>query len=239
MAFDSTLATPAPRPARLPPPACAACGQETFRSRCTNAWCRRADREWSVVYSVGTYEGELRRAIVGYKYYGQRRRAQALSRLLAGYLDEHPTWFEEYDVLTPMPAYTGPGARRSWDPVGGVVSELARLVGDAFAVRSDLVEKTGETEPMRGLPQRQRARAAECVLRRVLRPGPFDVTGARIVVVDDVFTEGSTLRDVARVLRRAGADEVAGLTLARPPLGVSQGRPAGAGGGLRGPARGD
>ena len=32
-----------------------------------------------------------------------------------------------------------------------------------------------------------------------------------------MFTEGSTLREVARALLQAGADEVAGLTLARQP----------------------
>jgi predicted amidophosphoribosyltransferase len=42
------------------------------------------------------------------------------------------------------------------------------------------------------------------------------VAGARVLVLDDVLTDGSTLREVARVLRRAGAREVAGLILARP-----------------------
>ena len=37
------------------------------------------------------------------------------------------------------------------------------------------------------------------------------------MVIDDVFTEGSTLREVTRALILAGADEVAGLTLARQP----------------------
>ena len=37
------------------------------------------------------------------------------------------------------------------------------------------------------------------------------------MVIDDVFTEGSTLREVARALMLAGAEEVAGLTLARQP----------------------
>lgn len=173
------------------------------------------------MFSAGTYEGELRRAIVGYKFRGQRYRARALARLLAGYLESRATWFEEYDLLTPMPAYTGPGARRSWDPVGHLVAELARRLGDSWAVHPALVEKTGETEPMTGLTQWQRAHCAECHLRRVLRAGSCDVSGARILVVDDVFTEGSTLREVARVLRRAGADEVAGLVLARPRLPVA------------------
>jgi predicted amidophosphoribosyltransferase len=177
-----------------------------------------------VVYSVGTYEGDLRRAIVGYKYRGQRHRAHFLSGLLAAYLEDHATWFEEYDVLTPMPAYVGPGSRRSWDPVGRLVAELAERIGDSWAVDVALVEKTAETAPMRGLTQWQRARSAEHGLRGALRPRSCDLAGARILVVDDVFTEGSTLREVARVLRRAGADEVAGLMLARPALGTTGGR---------------
>ena len=177
-----------------------------------------------MIYSVGTYDGELRRAIVGYKYRGQRHLAAALSGRLAAYLEDNATWFEEYDVLTPMPAYTGPGARRSWYPMGGVVARLAERVGDRWAVQPGLVEKVGETAPMNGLTQWERARSAERSLRQALRAGRYDVTGARVLVVDDVFTEGSTLREVARVLRLSGADEIAGLVLARPALGPSGAR---------------
>ena len=45
---------------------------------------------------------------------------------------------------------------------------------------------------------------------------PTSPASARILVIDDVLTEGSTLREVARALRGAGAREVAGLVLARP-----------------------
>jgi predicted amidophosphoribosyltransferase len=63
-----------------------------------------------------------------------------------------------------------------------------------------------------------RRTVAEGPLRRALRVvAPGQVAGARIVVVDDVFTEGSTMREVARALLLAGADEVAGLVLARQP----------------------
>jgi predicted amidophosphoribosyltransferase len=39
-----------------------------------------------------------------------------------------------------------------------------------------------------------------------------------------VFTEGSTMREVARALVQAGADEVSGLTLARQPWQRGPGR---------------
>jgi predicted amidophosphoribosyltransferase len=44
---------------------------------------------------------------------------------------------------------------------------------------------------------------------------PQDVKGKRVLVFDDVFTGGLTLREVARKLRAADADEVCGLALAR------------------------
>jgi hypothetical protein len=38
-------------------------------------------------------------------------------------------WFDEFDLLLPMPAYTGRAARRRWDPVGEVTAVAARLAG--------------------------------------------------------------------------------------------------------------
>ena len=58
--------------------------------------------------------------------------------------------------------------------------------------------------------------AAGPVRRALTVPAPERVAGARILAVDDVLTEGSTLREVALALRRAGAREVAGLVIARP-----------------------
>jgi predicted amidophosphoribosyltransferase len=47
-----------------------------------------------------------------------------------------------------------------------------------------------------------------------LRPGR-SVAGRRLVLIDDVFTTSATVRECARVLRRAGAAQVDVLTLAR------------------------
>ena len=200
-------------------PACGVCGQGLpAPGRCANRWCGRADRAFSVAFAVGAYEGDLRRAIVAYKYAGERWWAPVFAQLIAGYLERQATWFEEFDLVVGMPAYAGPGARRGWDHVGLVLDHLVPLVGAMWDVMPGLVEKMVETAPMSGRSRWDREREAQGMLRRALRvvdPGP--VGGARILVVDDVFTEGSSLHEVARVLREAGAEEVAGLVLARPP----------------------
>jgi len=97
-----------------------------------------------------------------------------------------------------------------------VLAGLAQRLGSSWEVLPGLVTKSRETPAMQGRSSAERRRLAAGPLRGSLRPGPgTSVRGARIVLVDDVFTEGSTLNEVARVLVGEGASEVAGLVLAR------------------------
>jgi predicted amidophosphoribosyltransferase len=45
----------------------------------------------------------------------------------------------------------------------------------------------------------------------------YALAGKLILIVDDVFTEGFTIREVARALRAAGAVTVSEIVLAREP----------------------
>jgi predicted amidophosphoribosyltransferase len=210
---------------------CSSCDQvQRSSQRCPTIWCRRGDRGWSVVFAAGVHAGGLRRAIVAYKYGGERWWAGVFARVLAGWLDRRSPWLEDFDAIVTMPAYTGTGARRGWDPVGEIAGVLGGLVGSAWTIETDVVRKRAETRPMSGATRRDRLHIAAQELRAALEvPQPSRVAGARLLVIDDVLAEGSTLREVALALRRAGAAEVAGLVLARPDW-RGQGRWQGAAG---------
>ena len=183
---------------------------------CPNRWCRRADRSFSVVFSLGVHQGALRHALLRYKYNGELWWGREFARLVARYFEANSAWFEEFGVLGCVPAYTGPGARRRWDPVGHIAEQIGVLVGAAWQVETDLVVKRSETPAMQGLDWAGRQAVATGPLRASLTvPRPSLVAGQRVLVLDDVMTEGSTLREVARALRLAGASEVAGLVLVR------------------------
>lgn len=196
---------------------CGACGRlGPPRRPCANLWCGRADRGWSVVFALGCHGGGLRQSIARYKFGGERWWAEVFARLLADYLGSRPTWFEEYDLIVPMPSYRGVGARRDWDPVGLIFSELATLVGSEWACEPHLLAKVAETAPMSRRSRAQRVELAEGSLRAALVvTDPVRLARSRVLVVDDVLTEGSSLREVAAALCSAGAEEVAGLVLAR------------------------
>ena len=81
-----------------------------------------------------------------------------------------------------------------------------------------MIAKTAATEPMVGHTWRERKTIAEGQLRAALHvTRPDLVAGGRILIVDDVFTEGFTIREIARALVRAGAVEVSEIVLAREP----------------------
>lgn len=170
-----------------------------------------------MVFALAPYATVWRQALVRYKYRAEKGRAADFGHAVADYLDRHSTWFEEFDLLVPVPAYTGPGSIRGWDPVGLIVSELRLRLGVGWDVAPRAVVKRRETPRMQGRTWWQRQRVATGPLRAALWvPDPGVVAGARVLLFDDVLTEGGTLREVARALRLAGAAEVAGLVLARP-----------------------
>lgn len=169
-----------------------------------------------MVFSVGAYQGSLRRAIARYKFRAQRHLAPVFAGMVAAFLAAHEGWFEEFSVITAVPTYTGPGARRDWDPAGSVLAELPGRLGPDWAVEPGLVIKVQETPPMTGLGWSDRQKVARRQLRRSLAVAPgVDLRGAQVLVFDDVLTEGSTLHEVAMTLHRAGASDVTGLVLAR------------------------
>ena len=82
-----------------------------------------------------------------------------------------------------------------------------------------VIVKTGPTPPMVGNGYQDRRRIAEGPLRDALQvTRPEDVRGKRVLVYDDVFTDGLTLNEVARALRLAGATRCAASRSVGSPI---------------------
>jgi predicted amidophosphoribosyltransferase len=194
---------------------CASCGQPMEDGRCPNAVCNLDDRYFSRIHTVCDHPDVMWRVIMDYKYAEQRAWAEVLGRLLVGYLDRHRAEMTRYDLITTGAIYIGPRAQRLWDYLE-LIMRAAQVQGPDWPFAPGLIAKAGPTGRFLGISPPERREIAEGELREALAvPAPEDIAGRRILVMDDIYSEGYSLREMARVLLEAGAAEVAGLVFAR------------------------
>jgi ComF family protein len=108
-------------------------------------------------------------------------------------------------VITSVPMWSAKERLRGFNQA----KILAELVGKQV----DLLERVRATKPMFGLKRKDRAENVYEAFR--LRDTFHENASTRIILVDDVWTTGATMRECARVLKRNGISEVWGVTLAR------------------------
>jgi ComF family protein len=164
-------------------------------------------------YALGRYEGTLREIIHALKY--DRRRSVAPR--LAGLMATHGCGvLEGADLVVPVPLHTRRQRERGFNQADDLACGLGLPVLRAL-------RRIKHTEPQVDLLAAARhanVRGAFAMRRgtgRASRSGfRFStVTGARVVLVDDVTTTGATLDACARILKAAGVHEVRALTAAR------------------------
>jgi predicted amidophosphoribosyltransferase len=197
-------------------PSCGVCGQVVDeRGSCPNAVCGLGDHHFSRLYTVSDRAEEMWNAVYRFKYGGERDLAEVLGRILVGFLEDNREELSGYDLITTGAIYVGPRAHRLWDYLR-VIAEAAQREGPAWPFAPGLIAKSGPTDRFLGISPAERRRIAEGELRAALSvPEPERVLGRRVLVLDDVYSEGFSLREMARVLLGAGAAEVAGLVFTR------------------------
>ena len=120
------------------------------------------------------------------------------------------------ELLLGCPTYVGPGGR-SWDHIRLILDRAAPGLG--WPVGGGVLVKQMPTPALKQCGSwRERLEVASGEIRSSLRViDPSAVAGRRVLVFDDVFTDGLTLHEVGRALRLAGARDVRGIVLARQP----------------------
>jgi ComF family protein len=186
---------------RLTSKRCAVCAMPLASGAVCGA-CLDSPPQYQRVVAPFCYRFPLDALIQAYKYGGRLAHARVLGAALAAVVAP------DVDVIVPMPLAPRRLAERGYNQA----LEIARVV--ASATRLPLLplacRKVVETPPQAALPWKERARN----VRRAF-VCDADVRGKRVAVVDDVLTTGATLNELARVLRKAGAIEVAGWVVAR------------------------
>lgn len=194
-------------------PACARCDQPFVSPAATTytpdhqcQHCQERPPDFQRAWTLFPYLSPLREAICSFKYRGKHTLAKPLARLMINAL---PCEID-VDIIVPVPLHPTRLRGREFNQSLLLADQLGRHL--ARPVSATHLVRITATDPQTTLTRQARLknlRKAFAVRR------PQDLTEKRILLVDDVFTTGTTLNECAKALRQAGSGPVFALTLAR------------------------
>ena len=197
----------------IPGPVCPRCGRPFASSiallhspthQC--GACRTRPLALTQVWSLFPYQTPLKEAITLFKYRGKLSLTKPLARALIEVLPALPN----LDAIIPVPLHPQRLREREYNQSLLLAEQLSRHTGIPLFLACLL--RIRPTVPQTSLSRKERLTN----LRRAFSVAkPAHIQGKRILLVDDVFTTGTTLHECAKTLRRAGSGQVYGLTLAR------------------------
>ncbi len=197
---------------------CDECRAEALRKRSLYGQCQRCHsfgvysthchscRDWPAYLkgniALWPYQGGWQQAILDFKFRNMPWLADALAAELA------PVLPCDYDLLVPVPLHKKRLQKRGYNQSALLAEALSRKTGIPW---KDGIERVRNTPHQTGMSRDERLHNLN---------GAFAVKqsaaikGKRIILVDDVFTTGTTIRQCAKILYENGASEILGATLA-------------------------
>ena len=154
------------------------------------------------------YEGDVRASLLRYKFGGATGYAKVYGRLVADTVRTELAG--EYDLVTWVPLSRKRLRERGYDQACLLARSTAKELGLPL---TPTLHKQRNTQPQSGTGDAAKRRANIAGAYR-MKTGA-DVTGKRILLMDDIVTTGATLSECARVLGKAGAEQVVCATVAR------------------------
>jgi len=193
-------------------PSCARCDQPFVSEAATSHTpdrhgqdCEKRAPAYHRAWTLYLYVPPLQDAIRLFKYRGKVALARPLADLMIADLPKNL----DFDVILPVPLHQGRLRAREFNQSLLLTDQLARHLSRPVSV-NNLVRSVA-TDPQTTLPRRarlQNLRKAFAVRK------PHGIVDQRILLIDDVFTAGTTVNECAKALKKVGAASVTVLTLA-------------------------
>lgn len=173
--------------------------------------CREIRPLFGKAVAYGAYDDELRELIHLLKY----EHVLPAAEVLGGMLAESIAKLECADslVVVPVPLHSAKRRQRGFNQAQLIArAALKRLANNGIHAAPDTLVRVRPTVSQIGLTRPQRRDNIRGAFRVVHLNR---VAGRSILLVDDVLTTGTTASECARVLKKAGAQEVWVATVAR------------------------
>lgn len=195
---------------KLEPPLCAKCSKPMDYSESSDICkeCFSQERYFETSKSLYVYEGLIKKAIYSYKYYNKPYFYKLFGKMLLDYMISNN--YTSFDFITSVPLHPSKMRKRGYNQ-----SELlARYISNEFRIPYlDALKRTKKTLKQSEMSKEERRKnlkkafaAKKCAEKAI---------NSQVLLVDDIYTTGSTVEECSKVLIDYGISKVYVITIAR------------------------
>ena len=202
------------------PPICGMCGEINENYICNNCYenikkIKKCvinvynNRNFSKHLYIFRYEGIIRNKIIEYKFEDKGYLYKMFAKII---LSDKKTcnFIKKYDVIIPVPISKKRKKKRGYNQSELVANELAQKLNQD--IWTDIIIKKKDNKPQSELNKLERIKNVEDIYEI---NKPIEVKNKKVLLLDDIYTTGSTVNEIARKLKQNQTQEIGVITLAK------------------------
>ncbi len=183
-------------------PFCMKCGKPISDARkefCSD--CGKKTHNFTQGRALWVYGKEVKESLYRFKYQNKREYAGIYAREIAG---RHGAWIQskKIQVIVPVPLHKNRHRKRGFNQAAVLAEELGRILN--LPVDKKALIRIRDTKPQKTLSNAERKQN----LKHAFCAKQNKVSGDIVLLVDDIYTTGSTLDAAAKALLESGVSQV-------------------------------
>ncbi len=157
------------------------------------------------------YSGVVRKAVHNYKFGGQQLYGRLFGQMLCREL-ENIDMLNDYDMLVPVPLHKNRERERGYNQSKIIAEEVSKYL--RISVNDEALIRVRDTLHQSSLKGKDRVEN----VRDAFYADMLEVRNKNIILVDDIYTMGETVKACADALKEAGAAKIIAVTLCKTML---------------------
>lgn len=204
------------------PQACGFCGEitnsylceycnEYLKQRQMNKIQKYDDKFFDEHLWIYEYKDEVREKIIDYKFNNKSYLYRTFLQIILS-TENVCNYIKKFDILIPVPIHKKRAKKRGYNQSELIAKGIAKNI-KSIQLQTNIIEKVKNIKPQSTLSKDMRIENVKNAYR--LKKCDICLKNKNILLIDDVFTTGSTVNECAKILLQTECNKVSIITLAK------------------------
>ena len=168
------------------------------------------DKNFKEHLYIFEYEGIIRQRILDYKFKEKSYLHRSFAEMILN-KKENIEFIKKYEILIPVPIHKERKNIRGYNQSELIAKDLAHEIKD-IKLEKNIIIKTKNIVAQSTLNKEERENNIKDVYKI---KNAEKISNKKILLLDDIYTTGSTVNECSKILKEAGCKEIGVMTIAK------------------------